>query len=68
MTALRFSPGNGRIALYTCAALKEGALYNTKRMYRLEGRKAEVFLDSLLKLDCVVERWYGKASFEGVLL
>lgn len=65
VTALRFSPGNGRIALYTCAALKEGALYNTKRMYRLEGRKAEVFLDSLLKLDCVVERWYGKASFEG---
>ena len=24
-----------------------------------------MFLDSLLKLDCVVERWYGKASFEG---
>ncbi len=65
VTALRFSPGNGRIALYTCAALKDNVLYNTKRMYRLEDRKAEAFLNSLLKLDCVVERWYGKAAFEG---
>ena len=63
VTALRFSPGKGRIALYTCAALKEGALYNTRQMYRLEGRKAEAFLDSLLKMECVVERWYGKAAY-----
>lgn len=64
VAALRFSPRNGRIALYTCAVLEQGELYNTKRMYRLEGRKAQDFLDSLLKLDCVVERWYGKAAYE----
>lgn len=65
VAALRFSPKTGRIALYTCAALEAGELFNTKRMYRLEGKTGTVFLDSLLKLDCVVERWYGKASFQG---
>lgn len=65
VAALRFAPGSGRIALYTCAALEGGHIFNTKRMYRLEGKKGAVFLDSLLKLDCVVERWYGKASFQG---
>lgn len=65
VAALRFSPGNGRMALYTCAASEQDALFNTKRMYRLEGKKAVDFLDRLLKLDCVVERWHGKASWQG---
>lgn len=63
VSALRFSPGKGRIALYTCGALERGEIVNTKRMYRLEGKEGAAFLDSLLKLDCVVERWYGKAVF-----
>lgn len=65
VAALRFSPGNGKLALYTCAALEQEVLFNTKRMYRLEGKKAADLLDSLLKLDCIVERWYGKAVFQG---
>ena len=65
VAALRFSPGNGRMALYTCAASEQDVLFNTKRMYRLEGKKAADFLDRLLKLDCVVERWHGKASWQG---
>lgn len=65
VAALRFSPGNGRMVLYTCAAVEQGILFNTKRMYRLEGKKAADFLDCLLKLDCIVERWHGKASWQG---
>lgn len=66
VTALRASllPTNGRIALYTCAALEQGGLVNTKRMYRLEGADAEAYLDHLLKLDCVVEKWYPKSTFQ----
>lgn len=65
VAALRFSPQDGRMVLYTCAAAERGSLFNTKRMYRLEGRKAADFLDGLLRLDCVVERWHGKASWQG---
>lgn len=65
VAALRYSPGKGRIAVYTCAAMERGELFNTKKMYRLEGKRGIDFLDSLLKLDCVVERWYGKAAFRG---
>ena len=65
VAALRFSPGHGKLAVYTCAVLEKGEIFNTKRMRRLEGREGEAFLDSLLKLDCVVERWYGKDTFQG---
>lgn len=65
VAALRFSGRDGRMALYTCAVLEKGEIFNTKRMYRLEGKEGAAFLDSLLKLGCIVERWYGKAGFEG---
>lgn len=65
VAALRYSPGNGRLALYTCAALEEDGIFNTKRMRRMEGREGAALLDKLLKLDCVVERWYGKETFQG---
>ncbi|RKJ19735.1 hypothetical protein D7X48_12280 [bacterium D16-50] len=65
VAALRYSPGNGRLALYTCAALEEDGIFNTKRMRRMEGREGAALLEKLLKLDCVVERWYGKETFQG---
>ena len=65
VAAQRYSPGNGRLALYTCAALEEDGIFNTKRMRRMEGREGAALLDKLLKLDCVVERWYGKETFQG---
>lgn len=65
VAALRYADRTGRLVLYTCAALEGGGLYNTKGMYRLEGKEAAAFLDSLLGLECVVERWHPKASFQG---
>lgn len=64
VTALRFSPARGRMVLYTCAALDRGEIVNTKRLYRLEGEEAELFLDKLSELDCIVEKWYRKATFQ----
>ena len=64
VTAIRFSPVRGKITLYTCAALDQGEVVNTKRLYRLEGEDAAAFLDKLLELDCVVERWYSKDTFQ----
>lgn len=65
VTALRFAPGSGRLVLYTCAVVEQGQLVNTKKMYRLEGREGVDFLDKLLGLDCVIERWYRKSVFQG---
>lgn len=63
VTALRFSPTQGKMVLYTCAALDRGEIVNTKRLYRLEGEDAAVFLDKLLEVDCVVEKWHRKSTF-----
>lgn len=64
VTALRFSPVKGKMVLYTCAALDRGELVNTKRLYRLEDEDGAAFLDKLLELDCVAEKWYRKATFQ----
>lgn len=64
VTALRFSPVRGKMVLYTCAVLDQGEIVNTKRLYRLEGEDAAVFLEKLLTLNCVVERWHRKATFQ----
>ena len=65
VTALRVLPGKGELVLYTCAALDQGDIVNTKRLYRLTGQDAEALLDKLLELDCVVEKWHRKAAFQG---
>lgn len=62
VSALRFAPTKNKIVLYTCAQLLEDKLINTKRMHRLEQDKAVEFLDALLKLDCIVEKWHKKSS------
>ena len=67
VAAFRWQPRTGRMALYTCALLCEGdKLINTKRL-RCFREKAQVFslLSRLLRLDCIVERWYPKAEYQG---
>lgn len=65
VSALRLSPSKGKTVLYTCAALDQNEIVNTKSLYRLEGEDGAVLLDKLLELDCVVEKWYRKSVFEG---
>lgn len=63
VTAFRIQPGTGRMAAYTCAAL---SLINTKELQTLtEPSEILIFLDRLLSLGCIVERWYPKADFQG---
>ena len=64
VTAFRFSPVKGEIVLYTCAALDQDGIVNTKRLYRLEGEDAAALVDQLLELDCVVEKWHRKDTFQ----
>ena len=62
VSAFRVQPGTGRMKLYTCAADMSGSgLVNTKRLrVYTEGEEIRRFLDQLLLMDCVVERWYAK--------
>lgn len=67
VSAFRYQPSTGRMALYTCAALCPGSgLVNTKRL-RYFAKPEDIFplLDGLLKLDCTLERWYAKAEYQG---
>lgn len=69
IAALRCQFCTGRLALYTCALFDPASskLVNTKRLRCFTDPK-EVFplLDSLLSLDCIVEKWYSKAGFCGL--
>ncbi len=69
VSAFRWQPSTGRMALYTCAMAENGGsgLVNTKKLRRFSGRE-EIFLllDRLLGLDCIVERWYAKAEYRGM--
>lgn len=67
VSALRLQPMTGQLALYSCALMREdGALVNTKRLRRFSRTKEVLaLLDQLLALDCVVERWYAKAAYQG---
>lgn len=62
VSALRFASIKNKIVLYTCAKIVEKNLINTKKIHRLEQENALVFLDKLLKLDCIVEKWHEKSS------
>ncbi len=67
VSAFRYQPATGRMALYTCAALCPGVgLVNTKRLRRFSNWE-DIFplLDEILKLDCILERWYAKAEYQG---
>lgn len=62
VSALRFEPARNKIVLYTCVQLFKDKLVNTKKIHRLEQDKAVEFLDVLLQLDCIVEKWHKKSS------
>ena len=67
VSAFRLQRGSGRMALYTCAVRRQdGDLVNTKRLRRFS-EPAEVLslLDSLLLTECIIERWYAKAGYQG---
>lgn len=68
IAAFRFQPRTGQMALYTCAMAEPGSkrLVNTKRLRRFSDRETILsLLNRLLRLDCIVERWYVKAEQEG---
>ncbi len=67
VAAFRRQPKTGKMALYTCAADKDGRLINTRRLRRFsEQREIRYLLEKLLKLDCIVERWYAKETYQNM--
>lgn len=68
VSAFRVQPRSGRMVLYTCAVWDSlhHCLVNTKKMQRMDDREGIIaFLNHLLELDCVIERWYAKAEHSG---
>lgn len=68
--ALRLQPQTGKMVLYTCAGetSKDGTncLVNTKQLQRFtDSRQVLCMLEKLLRLGCIVERWYAKADYQG---
>ncbi len=66
VAAFRLHPGLGRRKLYTSCRLEQGQLINTKKLVCMEeNTEISRFLNQLLSLECVVERWHPKADFHG---
>lgn len=80
VSAFRYQPKTGRMALYTCAVGKQqdcgrteydgridGRLLNTKKLRRYsEPDEIRGILDRILQMGCIIERWYAKAEYEGM--
>jgi len=67
IAALWYQPGGERMVLYTCALEDpvDGKLVNTKKLRRFTSKDQILpMLDRLLRLDCIVERWYAKAAYQ----
>ncbi len=74
VAAFRWQPLTGKMVLYTCArersdeegdGLGEG-LVNTKQLQRItDSRRVLSMAGKLLRLGCIVERWYAKAEYQG---
>ena len=67
VSAFRWQPRTGRMALYTCSLDRPDiGLVNTKRLRRFSNPSEIIpLLDKLLGLGCIVERWYAKAEYQG---
>ena len=67
VSALRWQPATGRMALYSCALIQaDGTLVNTKRLRRFsQTDEVLLLLNRILELDCIVERWYAKEEYQG---
>lgn len=68
VAAFRYQPKTGQMVLYTCGIVDDstGHLVNTKRLRRFSDRRQVIsIVEKLLRLNCVVERWYAKAEHKG---
>lgn len=67
VSAFRWQPDAGKMVLYTCALWREDiGLVNTKRLRCFRSKEEVSFLlNQIFKLDCIVERWYAKAEYQG---
>lgn len=66
VAAFRMQPSTGRMQLYTSATVKDGILYNTKKLFRLESKQEIMeLLNALFQMDVIVERWYPKDTLAG---
>lgn len=66
VAAFRAHPFRGDMVLYTSCRIENGDLVNTKKLFKMTNRDEIVtFLNRLLALDCVIERWHPKAGYKG---
>ena len=68
IAAFRYQKRTGKRMLYTCGMEDPvtGRLVNTKRLRCFTDRQqVTALVDRLLKQDCIVERWYAKAQYQG---
>lgn len=68
VAAFRRQKRTGQMVLYTCARqTTEGdGLINTKKLRRItDSGQVVSIVEKILKLGCVVERWYAKAEYQG---
>lgn len=71
--AFRLNPVNGCMKLYTSCRLKDGRLYNTKKLFAIDNNTEIINIIDKLSGKAsagsmpglVVERWYPKDSFNG---
>lgn len=68
VSAFRINPKNGEMRLYTSCYMENGRLFNTKKIRQFTNRREICeFLDKLIDLDVIVERWYPKARINGLI-
>ena len=66
VAAYRRLPGKNKMVLYTSCCFKEGKLFNTKKLFRMEKwQEIRPLLEAVLSLGVIVERWRPKESFQG---
>ena len=68
VSAFRINPKNGDMRLYTSCYMENGRLFNTKKMHQFANRKEiSDFLDKLISLDVIVEKWHPKARINNLI-
>ncbi len=71
VSAFRWQPRTGQMVLYTCMWEDEkenrgGELFHTKKLRRItDSGQILSLVEKLLKLGCMVERWYAKEEYKG---
>lgn len=66
VAAFRINPSNGRMKMYTSCRLRDGRLYNTKKLYVYEeGKEILDIIGKLVDLGIIVEKWHPKDLLNG---